>query len=573
LSALPFSIAPDPRFLYMSDGHREAMAHLLYGLREGGGFVQLTGEVGTGKTTLCRSLLSQVPEAIDVALIVNPKVDAAELLESICDELRIDHERGSSVKELLHRINHHLLNAHACGRRTVLVIDESQNLSTDVLEHVRLLTNLETEQAKLLQIILVGQSELKRTLERSDLRQLAQRITARYHLEPLNRRDTARYIARRLEVANCSRPLFTRAALRRVYSFSRGVPRLVNIISDRALLGAFARDRPEVTAAMVTAAGREVMGVGRRSPWRMLFAMTTAAAILVASPVAAWRMGWVPESLSARLEAVIQQVIGLSGRQEIGWNDGPRHESARATALVERAWADDPAVAPDAVMRTDIPPSAASRAAMLSRPLLEEVMSGRLATPSRVESLRRLTAIWGEDPSIVVDCVSVGEVGLRCLQGIGRWQALRRFERPFVVELRRDAATERFLVVRSVGRQTVEVELEGRRRRVSLDYIDPYWEGKFVLLWRPPPLVSYRIDAGSDRGDIRWLRRALNLASVLDGDLPLAEVDLPEFDDELRDRLHRFQRSHGLPEEDFAAEPELILLNSRLGLADVATLE
>ncbi|NTU60057.1 MAG: AAA family ATPase, partial [Deltaproteobacteria bacterium] len=169
----PFALTPDPRFLFMSDRHREALAHLLYGLGERGGFVQLTGEVGTGKTTLCRSLLDQVPEGVDVALILNPRLTALELVSSICDELLIPWPAGTqSLKVLVDLLNRHLLDAHARGRRTVLVIDEAQQLSADVLEQVRLLTNLETATAKLLQIVLIGQPELQPLMARSDLRQL-----------------------------------------------------------------------------------------------------------------------------------------------------------------------------------------------------------------------------------------------------------------------------------------------------------------------------------------------------------------------------------------------------------------
>ena len=191
LTERPFSITPDPRFLYMSARHREALAHLLYGLGDGGGFVQLTGEVGTGKTTICRCLLEQIPDNVDLALVLNPKVTAIELIATVCDELGVSYdEKDVSVKSLTDVLNRYLLDAYARGRHTVLIIDEAQNLSADVLEQVRLLTNLETSTQKLLQIILIGQPELRTLLAREDMRQLAQRVTARYHLEPISREET-----------------------------------------------------------------------------------------------------------------------------------------------------------------------------------------------------------------------------------------------------------------------------------------------------------------------------------------------------------------------------------------------
>lgn len=264
LSEAPFSIAPDPRFLYMSKRHREAMAHLIYGINEGGGFVQLTGEVGTGKTTLCRCMLMQLPENVDVALILNPQISHSELLVTLCDEIGIDYTRDESPINLLKMLNEHLLQAYAEGRRMVLVIDEAQLLTRAVLEQIRILTNLETTRQKLMQIILIGQPELSEILGRDDLRQLSQRITARYHLQPLDLRDAREYVKYRLAVAGCKRRVFSNRALRRVYEYSGGVPRLINVICDRALLGAYTRDEKNVSAPVVRKAAREVLGKSLR---------------------------------------------------------------------------------------------------------------------------------------------------------------------------------------------------------------------------------------------------------------------------------------------------------------------
>ena len=261
LTELPFSIAPDPRYLYLSRRHREALAHLVYGVESPGGFVLLTGEVGTGKTTVCRGLLERMPEDCDVAFIFNPKLGVDELLSSICDELRIPHSPlEPGLKNLIDLLNARLLSAHAAGRRTLLIIDEAQNLTNEVLELVRLLTNLETHRRKLLQIILLGQPELRDRLARPELRQLAQRIVARYHLDPLSRAEVDAYVSHRLAVAGATRCPFTAPALRKLWRASQGIPRVVNVICDRALLGAFAEQKDCVDRATLAQAAREVAG-------------------------------------------------------------------------------------------------------------------------------------------------------------------------------------------------------------------------------------------------------------------------------------------------------------------------
>ena len=280
LSEVPFSIAPDPRFLYMSKRHREAMAHLVYGIREGGGFVQLTGEVGTGKTTLCRCMLMQLPDKVEVALILNPQISHSELLATLCDEIGIEYPRGESPVNLLKILNEHLLEAYADGRRTVLIIDEAQLLTRAVLEQVRILTNLETTRQKLLQIILIGQPELSETLGRDDLRQLSQRITARYHLEPLNLQDTREYVKHRLAVAGCKLKVFSNSALRRVYKYSGGVPRLINVICDRALLGAYTRNEKSVSAPVLRKAAQEVLGESLRHRTRTWWSPAVTLALV-----------------------------------------------------------------------------------------------------------------------------------------------------------------------------------------------------------------------------------------------------------------------------------------------------
>jgi len=292
----PFSITPDPRFVFLSERHRDALAHLLFGITQGGGggFVQLTGEVGTGKTTLCRLLLEQVPENTRVALVLNPRVTPVELLESICEELHIDLEgRRGSTKALVDALNVYLLDAYAQGLRVVLVIDEAQNLSVEALEQVRLLTNLETPTQKLLQIVLLAQPELRAMLAREDMRQLAQRITARFHLTPLDASETGEYLRHRYRVAGGTRFPFDASAVKRIHVHSGGVPRLINVIAERSLLAGFAHDVPMLDARWVDRAAAEVLPARPRRTRRWLFAVPVAALLMASMGMAAW---WWPRA-------------------------------------------------------------------------------------------------------------------------------------------------------------------------------------------------------------------------------------------------------------------------------------
>ena len=297
LSEASFSITPDPQYLFLSEQHREALAHLLYGAGEGGGFVLLTGEVGTGKTTVCRAFLEQLPPEVDVALILNPAVSSIELLRAICDEFRIRvSEQERTSKQLVDRINDFLLQAHANGRRPVLMIDEAQNLRPKVLEQIRLLTNLETPKHKLLQIFLVGQPELRTLLGRQGLRQLDQRITARFHLKPLDPRETGDYIRHRLAVGGVERPLFTPSAVRRIHALSGGVPRLINILCDRALLGAYVSRSAHVTPRIVDKSAQEVKGEAALPPRRRGLGKVLIAAGLAAALLGGWWIrGWLEQ--------------------------------------------------------------------------------------------------------------------------------------------------------------------------------------------------------------------------------------------------------------------------------------
>lgn len=288
----PFSITPDPRYLFLSERHAEALAHLVYGVSEAGGFIQLTGEVGTGKTTVVRSLLARDLPGVEIALILNPRLNVKEFLQTLCQELkiRLTPARRGSIKALMDAIGERLLTAHAEGRRVALLIDEAHLLDREVLEQVRLLTNLETATRKLLQIILIGQPELRDLLGRQDLRQVAQRITGRHHLEPLSAEETALYVQHRLRVAGATSNIFSSRALAALHRESGGLPRLINVIADRALLGAYGHERREVDAAMVRRAAAEVSGRNfrRQNLWPWVAGLVVITLLGISG---AWIMG------------------------------------------------------------------------------------------------------------------------------------------------------------------------------------------------------------------------------------------------------------------------------------------
>lgn len=497
----PFALTPDPRFLFLSERHREALAHLLYGLGERGGFVQLTGEVGTGKTTLCRSLLNQVPDDVDIALILNPRLTVLELLSSICDELQVPWPAGTqSVKVLVDILNRHLLDAHASGRRTVLIIDEAQQLSADVLEQVRLLTNLETPTAKLLQIILIGQPELQALMARSDLRQLSQRITARYHLLPLSAWETTAYVLHRLRVAGCKQPLFSPGALKRVHRLSGGVPRLINVICDRALLGAYARDRRGVSAHLVSLAGQEVSG--RRT------GLPKATRILASAAIALC-------------------VLGVGGWGLLTLRPLARHLSDPIPASV--------AAGPQAV------PSQVSKGS------LEEWLSDdTLRTgPSDANNtlLRRwgITAAQAHGETLSAQAAAAGLAGV---EGRGDWEDVEPYNRPASLELVAKGRT-RYAVLVAVDGGQLLVDVGGVERKFPREEVNRCWTGRFSLLWKEPPGRSKLLRVGSQGPEVVWVRQQLDLFEGRRVS-PKEGSQAPVFDRELRKRVEAFQRSLGL---------------------------
>jgi general secretion pathway protein A len=540
LTEPPFSITPDPRYLYMSEAHREALAHLLYGIGEGGGFVQLTGEVGTGKTTLCRCLLEQLPARVDVAFIINPKLTDVELLATICDELRIPYPAGTTSRKVyVDALHQYLLDAHGRGRRTVLILDEAQDLAPDVLEQIRLLTNLETTTEKLLQIILIGQPELIRILERDDLRQLSQRVTARYHLRPFAEPDTRAYIAHRLAVAGAKEKIVSDAATRAVHRASRGIPRLINAICDRALLGAFSQDRRRVTAPTVRRAAGEVLGAAgprRGRPWRWVGAAVAAAALLAGAAM-------------------------LIGQARTGTSPGgPFTSWIKREPTMSGAPPARPVPASPSASITSTPPDS-KVAAPAASVTLGELLADPGVRADKKSAFASLYARWRLDfdgTKTALGCERGRAEGLECLFKTGTWAKLRRYNVPAIIELSAPNGERRYATVVALGDDTATLDFGGRRYVLPFSEVDRYWEGPFIVLWKAASVTASSIAPGARGKDVEWVRQRL---SEMDG-APAGGRQRDVFDEDLRSRVMAFQRARSLVADGIVGEETLLHLSA-----------
>jgi len=466
LNEAPFSITPDPAFVFLSPRHRDALAHLMYGIGKGGsgGFVQLTGEVGTGKTTLCRCLLEQVPEGTHIALLLNPLVTPRELLAAISEELGIDVSGSiDSTRLLVDGLNCYLLAAHERGERVVVVIDEAQNLSPEALEQVRLLTNLETSKEKLLQIVLLGQPELRELLQRRTLRQLAQRITARYHLSPLGPKDTHLYIRHRMQVAGAQRNPFKRSAMNALYQRSQGIPRLINIIADRSLIAAFAKERMEVTAAMVHEAANEVQ-LGERQVkrvrWPLLLGAVAATAVAVLAVAKFGDFRFPPGAARESVADVTPQIV------------------------------DEPPL--QAVV---IPPDVPNEQIELVEPEIAEALEKSWLEDHQQMVWQGLAAVWqqpGAAFAIQAACNGDNSLGYACLRDQGNWSKISRLGLPAVLVLYGE--TPSFLLLLGVDGDRLLVGTPEQKITVSKESVESRWLGTYLIAWPQaagwPPFIG-----------------------------------------------------------------------------------
>ncbi len=561
----PFSIAPDPRYLYMTPQHREALAHLVYGLNSEGGCILLTGEVGTGKTTVCRCLLEQVPETAHIALVLNPRVSAAELLATICDELKISYPaHTTSIKTYIDLINRFLIDANARNEKTVLIIDEAQNLDSSVLEQLRLLTNLETNQRKLLQIIILGQPELLDILARADMRQLAQRITARFHLNALSAQDIKAYIAHRLAVAGQNVQLFPDATLQRLYRLSHGIPRLINILCDRALLGCYVQHRHSVDKRTLNTAAKEVFGElknvetrQRRQHWPRYAIATVIIAVASGSLIhhyfnrdnnSAIVLQSNPAITTLEPEISPATVVQDSPGDTSTTNTSSSIDNSNITQTSAHASEPMPVITtqPDTIST------------------LREFIANA-GDNSKATAYAQMFLLWGKSIAqnhLADACGFADSQGLSCLHLQGNLNSLKHIDRPAVLQLFDDVGNSAWLTLKQLHTNRAVLVLDNTDVSVSIDELEAHWYGDYSLLWQKPPYYQGVLQPGARGPLVQWLDQQM---ARLDNTRQLATIR-DHYSAALVSQVEAFQQSRGLVADGMVGPMTFIHINSALGL-------
>ena len=564
----PFSIAPDPRFLYMSERHREALAHLMFGIRGNGGFVLLTGEIGAGKTTVCRAFLDQVPADCQVAYIFNPKLTVHELLKAVCDEFGIEAPAagtpGVTVQDYVEPLNRHLLATHAAGRKSILIIDEAQNLAPEVLEQLRLLTNLETAERKLLQIMLIGQPELRDMVARPELEQLAQRIVARCHLGPLSAGETAQYVMHRMRVAGLgSASPFTARELVHIHKLTGGVPRRINLLCDRALLGAYSRGQAQVDRAVVRHAAVEVFDTRRarlaseRGEFRRQLLWGTGIAVVAVG------LGF---GLSVWQGAGMDRGVRASDAGAVGPAGGSAGGSAAGALPVMTA--DSRAVASSSDLSSVLSPAAAAEAGGGQAGGGQAgAMGGTASDPAVVgwtdegSALRLLARQWGIDLPAGEGCEATRRVGVACYRTQASVVLARQLDRPALIRLAGTApgVGQHALLLGIDGQQALLQGPDGRLR-LPLAGLAVHWRGDYLTLWRAPDgLLGPSATAAAKTWLDETLQRVPGLAEVAKGATQ---------DNRLQARLQAFQVTQGLQPDGKVGPVTMMRLNQVVGIQE-----
>jgi general secretion pathway protein A len=535
----PFSIAPDPRYLFMSERHREALAHLLYGVNSGGGFVLLSGEIGAGKTTVCRCFLEQIPRRTNVAYIFNPKLTVVELLQSVCEEFGIPAPRPAhgepTVKDYLDPLNEFLLRTHAVGQNNVLIIDEAQMLSAEVLEQLRLLTNLETNDRKLLQIILIGQPELRDLLARPELEQLAQRVIARYHLGALTAAETERYIRHRLSVAGMTIAMpFDAKAMARIHQLSRGVPRRINLLCDRALLGAYAGGKGQVDRTIVDQAAGEVFD--------------REAGVAAAAPRRA-RSAWAWAALAAATVAAIALAVSLADRQQAAAPPAAAASAAGAASAASAGAASGAGIGGA---------SPASAPAFLTA---AELQAGFDTLPHDERAAwRELGTGW----QLVLDdgdpCVAAARQKVQCFRSTNSTLALiRQLDRPGILTLRDANERPVYALLTGLNADSATLRFGQFSREVSLLSLATVWRGEFATFWRVPSEYTGKLVDASSGQSAGWV--SAQLAKL--HHQPPATTDVA-----WKAQVSAFQLAQGLKPDGLAGPTTFMQLNRALGIVE-----
>ncbi|OUR99132.1 hypothetical protein A9Q81_11160 [Gammaproteobacteria bacterium 42_54_T18] len=575
LKEAPFSIAPNPHYLYMSKQHNEALAHLIYGVEREGGFILLTGEVGTGKTTICRCFLEQVPENVDVAFILNPKLDSEQLLETICDELSIGYIGDSlSIKDYTDYINERLLRSHSKGRHTVIIIDEAQNLSPAVLEQLRLLTNLETHEKKLLQIILLGQPELQDIFLKPELRQLSQRVTARFHLDALTKEEIAPYVYHRLAIADCAFPevLFPEKTIQKLYSISKGIPRVINLVCDRSLLGAYAENKKSIESPLLQTAAKEVLGKSlvlhkddKKAFFKSLVVSNNWIAILGLC-IACLTLGIVLSTLfldgkpTKQTISATQAPIDLTEESIINTHaDRPPAslKLPKVGKITNKTNNQNGVVNNDEkeALAPSIEPQPISSHWLGFNELLAK---GELTEQLSYVSLMKLWGIHFRPGQDGFACKYAKANGVNCLSKIGSVGVVAHLGLPAILTLFDTDGGKHFVVVRSIADESVQLIVNDFEVEMSISELHKHWRGHFVVLWKKPPLYVTPLKPGTIGPMTKWLGKQLD---IYEG-VKHPSLGRSFYDDALVQRLKAFQKEVGEQADGIAGVNTLILLSN-----------
>jgi general secretion pathway protein A len=551
----PFRLTPDPRYLYLGPKHREGYAHLLYALREGSGFVAIMGEVGTGKTTLVRALLNENRENIAVAYIFNPVLSSIELLQTINAEFGIA-ARSTSKKELTDALNAFLIAQKTAGGRAVIIVDEAQNLDPTVLEQLRLLSNLETETAKLLQIVLLGQPELSSLLDRPELRQLSQRVALRWQLDPLGRNETRKYLEHRIRVAGGGAGLFQPAAIAAIYEHTGGIPRLINVLAHRALLVAYTRGIRTIGAAEVSSAVAELeegkvplRAQPRRAAWQ--YKVAAGAGVAIAAVVVAFLL--VAPLGPEAPKAANDSQPAPQPKKEKAQRKAPDERSPEATPV------DDAEKKPNPRRQRGAAGASAADdfGRQLARSSAYETASGAMS---------RLIELWTGAPlapteiaSGTLDLQLLGaRRGLRYLAAEMSAELLRLIDLPAVLELEiSDGGEVRYALLERYADGSVVLRLD-RETTVSEDTVNAYWTGRTHLLWRDAERLSRALIPGTEGPAVSKLQQLLGEAGSYQGE--------PNgvYDEKTQNAVQSFQSTHGLVQNGVAGIVTQIVLYNAL---------
>ncbi|WP_428773015.1 AAA family ATPase [Vibrio sp.] len=508
LTELPFSIVPNSRFLYLSQRHKEAMRHLKDGLGDGGGFAMLTGEVGTGKTTVAKALLRSLKSNAKAGFILNPTFSSQELLEAICDEYDIAYQPQSSLKQLTQAIYQYLLDKHSQGVLVLLVIDEAQHLAADVLEQLRLLTNFETESRKLLKVLLIGQPELQQKLQMPQLRQLAQRITGRYHLLPLDRQESINYIQYRVELAGGDDNLFSPACLKVIAEYSQGIPRLINLVCDASLKKAYQLGEALPSRQTVEAACIEVMSFQTASQQTPVAAprrqsnWTLAAALVFGVSLATLTYQWTPTLSAPYIARYLQQAYPVIDVEPI------EHQ-------------------------------------VLSNELVEQLLASSQVEPE-IETLYQL---WGFQPSFVEQlCQPGGQGAFYCQAARGDLEQLSALNQPVVLTLRHQGTTG-YAVLYRLDQDQMELLVNGQHLKLESRWLAEIWRGEYRYIWQR--YWSETLKPGMRGESVALLEQ--RLAQVL-GEI---SSNSDRYDQQLKRRVEMFQQWQGLDVDGIAGQQTL----------------